>query len=139
MNIIQAVNSALHNMFERDETVVSFGEDAGFYGGVFRCTSGLQEKFGKHRSFDTPLAEGGIVGIAIGMGMNGLRPVAEIQFADYIFLSLIRLPMNWPNFDTDRVENTVRPSPSGPHVVVESRVDTTTVNLQKRTLPIHLV
>ena len=85
MNIIQAVNSALHNMFERDETVVSFGEDAGFYGGVFRCTSGLQEKFGKHRSFDTPLAEGGIVGIAIGMGMNGLRPVAEIQFADYIF------------------------------------------------------
>ena len=85
MNIIQAVNSALHNMFERDETVVSFGEDAGFYGGVFRCTAGLQEKFGKHRSFDTPLAEGGIVGIAIGMGMNGLRPVAEIQFADYIF------------------------------------------------------
>ena len=85
MNIIQAVNSALHNMFERDETVVSFGEDAGFYGGVFRCTSGLQEKFGKHRSFDTPLAEGGIMGIAIGMGMNGLRPVAEIQFADYIF------------------------------------------------------
>ena len=85
MNIIQAVNSALHNMFERDDTVVSFGEDAGFYGGVFRCTAGLQEKFGKHRSFDTPLAEGGIVGIAIGMGMNGLRPVAEIQFADYIF------------------------------------------------------
>jgi len=85
MNIIQAVNSALHTMFERDETVVSFGEDAGFYGGVFRCTAGLQEKFGKHRSFDTPLAEGGIIGIAIGMGMNGLRPVAEIQFADYIF------------------------------------------------------
>mgnify|MGYP003322916458 FL=1 len=85
MNIIQAINSALHNMFERDETVVSFGEDAGYYGGVFRCTSGLQEKFGKHRSFDTPLAEGGIMGIAIGMGMNGLRPVAEIQFADYIF------------------------------------------------------
>ncbi|MDP6906146.1 MAG: alpha-ketoacid dehydrogenase subunit beta, partial [Candidatus Thalassarchaeaceae archaeon] len=85
MNIIQAVNSALHTMFERDSTVVSFGEDAGFYGGVFRCTSGLQEKFGKHRSFDTPLAEGGIMGIAVGMGMNGLRPVAEIQFADYIF------------------------------------------------------
>mgnify|MGYP001226300843 FL=1 len=75
----------MHVMFERDETVVSFGEDAGYYGGVFRCTSGLQEKFGKHRSFDTPLAEGGIMGIAIGMGMNGLRPVAEIQFADYIF------------------------------------------------------
>ena len=85
MNIIQAVNSAMHTMFERDETVVSFGEDAGYYGGVFRCTAGLQEKFGKHRSFDTPLAEGGIIGIAIGMGMNGLRPVAEIQFADYIF------------------------------------------------------
>ena len=68
MNIIQAVNSAMHTMFERDETIVSFGEDAGYYGGVFRCTAGLQEKFGKHRSFDTPLAEGGIMGIAIGMG-----------------------------------------------------------------------
>jgi 2-oxoisovalerate dehydrogenase E1 component beta subunit len=62
-----------------------FGEDVGYFGGVFRCTAGLQETHGLHRCFDTPISEGGIVGIAIGMAANGLRPVAEIQFADYIY------------------------------------------------------
>jgi 2-oxoisovalerate dehydrogenase E1 component beta subunit len=61
------------------------GEDVGYFGGVFRCTEGLQKKFGEHRVFDTPIAEGGIVAAAIGMAVNGLRPIAEIQFADYIY------------------------------------------------------
>src|SRR5690606_15389411 len=65
--------------------VVVFGEDVGYFGGVFRVTDGLQKKFGKHRAFDTPIAEGGIVATAIGMAVNGLRPIAEIQFADYVY------------------------------------------------------
>lgn len=83
--MIQAVNSALDCALDKDESVILFGEDVGYFGGVFRASDGLQAKYGAHRVFDTPLAEGGIAGIAIGMGMNGLRPVAEIQFADYIF------------------------------------------------------
>jgi 2-oxoisovalerate dehydrogenase E1 component beta subunit len=85
MNMIQAINSALDVMLGRDDDVVIFGEDVGYFGGVFRCTAGLQKKYGKTRVFDTPIAEGGILGTAIGMGVYGLRPVAEIQFADYIY------------------------------------------------------
>ena len=85
MNMIQALNSALDLQLQRDENVLIFGEDVGYFGGVFRVTDGLQEKHGPHRVFDAPLAEGGIGAIAMGMGLNGLRPVAEIQFADYIF------------------------------------------------------
>ena len=85
MNIIQAVNDALSVEMERDESVVVMGEDVGQFGGVFRATQGLQEKFGTERVFDTPLAEAAIVGAAIGMALNGLRPVSEIQFADYIY------------------------------------------------------
>ncbi|MFB3076855.1 MAG: alpha-ketoacid dehydrogenase subunit beta, partial [Lysobacterales bacterium] len=85
MNMVQAINSAQEVMLERDRNVVIFGEDVGYFGGVFNCTEGLQKKFGKERVFDTPIAEGGIVAIAIGMGVNGMRPVAEIQFSDYIY------------------------------------------------------
>jgi pyruvate dehydrogenase E1 component beta subunit len=85
MNIIEAVNSALFLEMARDERVVVLGEDVGKFGGVFRATKGLYEKFGPDRSIDTPLAEGGIIGAAIGMALYGLRPVAEIQFADFIF------------------------------------------------------
>ena len=85
MNMIQALNSALDVKMSEDPAVLSFGEDAGYFGGVFRVTEGLQRKYGAHRVIDTPIAEGGIVGAAIGMGVNGLRPVAEIQFADYIY------------------------------------------------------
>lgn len=85
MNIVQAINSALDVMLQRDEDVCVFGEDCGYFGGVFRATEGLQQKHGKHRVFDTPLAEGGIIAAAIGMGINGLRPVPEIQFADYMY------------------------------------------------------
>ena len=85
MNMIQALNSAMDIMLERDPAVVIMGEDVGFFGGVFRCTDGLQRKYGEHRVIDAPIAEGGIIGAAIGMGLNGLRPVPEIQFADYIY------------------------------------------------------
>src|SRR5487761_531881 len=85
MNMVQALNSAMDIMLERDPRVVVLGEDVGYFGGVFRCTDGLQRKYGEHRVLDTPIAEGGIVAAAIGMGVNGLKPVAEIQFADYIY------------------------------------------------------
>jgi 2-oxoisovalerate dehydrogenase E1 component beta subunit len=85
MNMVQALNSAMAVMLERDPSVVLIGQDIGYFGGVFRVTDGLQQRFGAHRVIDSPIAEGGIVGAAIGMGVNGLRPVAEIQFADYIY------------------------------------------------------
>ncbi len=85
MNIIQAVNSALAHEMARDERIVILGEDVGKFGGVFRATAGLYETFGADRVIDTPLAEGGIIGSAIGMALYGLRPVPEIQFADFIF------------------------------------------------------
>ena len=85
MNIIQAVNDALRLEMRRDPRVVVLGEDVGRFGGVFRATSGLQEEFGPERCVDTPLAESGIIGTAIGMALYGLRPVPEIQFADFIY------------------------------------------------------
>ena len=81
MNMVQALNSAMDVMLARDPSVVLLGEDIGYFGGVFRVTDGLQKKYGAHRVLDTPIAEGGIVGASIGMAVNGLRPVAEIQFA----------------------------------------------------------
>jgi 2-oxoisovalerate dehydrogenase E1 component beta subunit len=85
MNMLQALNQALDLYLERDERACILGEDVGHFGGVFRVTQGLQEKYGEERVFDTPLAEAGIVGMAIGMALGGLRPVAEIQFADFVF------------------------------------------------------
>ncbi len=85
MSMVQAIRSAMDVMLERDPNVVAFGEDIGYFGGVFRCTEGLQAKYGRNRVFDTPISESGIVGIAVGMGAYGLRPVAEIQFADYVY------------------------------------------------------
>jgi 2-oxoisovalerate dehydrogenase E1 component beta subunit len=85
MNMIEALNNAHDLMMERDSNIVVFGEDVGYFGGVFRVTAGLQKKYGKTRVFDAPIAEGGIVATAIGMALYGLRPVFEIQFADYIF------------------------------------------------------
>lgn len=85
MNIIQAVNSALRIEMAREPNLVVLGEDVGKFGGVFRATSGLHDEFGPERVIDTPLAEGGIIGTAIGMALYGMRPVPEIQFADFIF------------------------------------------------------
>ncbi len=84
-NIIQAVNDALRLEMKRDARVVILGEDVGKFGGVFRATSGLYDEFGPDRVIDTPLAEAGIIGAAIGMALYGLRPVPEIQFADFIY------------------------------------------------------
>ncbi|MBU6269466.1 MAG: alpha-ketoacid dehydrogenase subunit beta [Sphingomonadales bacterium] len=91
MTMIQAINSALDVMMDRDPMVTVMGEDVGFFGGVFRATAGLQAKYGTHRVFDTPITECGIIGVAIGMGAYGLRPVPEIQFADYIYPALDQL------------------------------------------------
>jgi 2-oxoisovalerate dehydrogenase E1 component beta subunit len=91
MNMIQAINSALDVLMDRDPDIVVMGEDVGYFGGVFRATAGLQAKFGKTRVFDTPISELGIIGVAVGMGAYGLRPVPEIQFADYIYPALDQL------------------------------------------------
>jgi 2-oxoisovalerate dehydrogenase E1 component beta subunit len=91
MNMVQALNSAMDVMLERDPDTVIFGEDVGFFGGVFRVTDGLQKKYGRTRVFDSPIAEGGIAGVAIGMSVYGLRPVIEVQFADYIYPAIDQL------------------------------------------------
>ncbi len=85
INIIQAVNDALRAEMKRDDRVVIMGEDVGKFGGVFRATQGLFQEFGSDRVFDTPLAEAGIIGSAIGMALYGMRPVPEIQFVDFIY------------------------------------------------------
>ena len=85
INLVQAVNDALRLQMKLDPRMVILGEDVGKFGGVFRATAGLIEEFGEDRVIDTPLAEGGIIGTAIGMAMNGLRPVPEIQFSDFIY------------------------------------------------------
>jgi len=85
MNLLQAVNNALDIAMADDDKVICFGEDVGSFGGVFRATSHLQEKYGRARCFNTPLVEQGIIGFANGLAAQGSKPVAEIQFADYIF------------------------------------------------------
>ena len=91
MNMIEAINSAMDVMLTRDPEVVIMGEDVGYFGGVFRATAGLQKKHGKTRVFDTPITECGIIGVGVGMAGYGLRPVPEIQFADYIYPGLDQL------------------------------------------------
>ncbi len=88
LNIIGAVNYALDQEMTRDKTVVTYGEDVGVEGGVFRATVGLQEKYGVDRCFDTPLSEAAIVGSAVGMAINGLRPVVEMQFDGFVLPAL---------------------------------------------------
>jgi 2-oxoisovalerate dehydrogenase E1 component beta subunit len=85
MNLVQAINSALRAALREDENVLLMGEDIGTLGGVFRVTQGLRDEFGPDRVLDTPLSETGILGAAIGMALHGLRPVSEIQFADFIY------------------------------------------------------
>lgn len=86
--MIQAINEALDIAMARDPDIVVTGEDVGYFGGVFKATAGLQAKYGKTRVFDTPITECGIIGVAVGMAAYGLRPVPEIQFADYIYPAL---------------------------------------------------
>jgi 2-oxoisovalerate dehydrogenase E1 component beta subunit len=91
MNMIQAINSAIDVAMGRDDRIVVLGEDVGYFGGVFKATEGLQKRYGKTRVFDTPISECGIIGVAVGMATYGLRPVPEIQFADYIYPALDQL------------------------------------------------
>ena len=85
MTMAQALNTGLRDALTADDSVVVFGEDVGALGGVFRVTDGLHRDFGERRCFDTPLAESGIVGMAVGMAMNGMRPVVEMQFDAFAF------------------------------------------------------
>jgi pyruvate dehydrogenase E1 component beta subunit len=85
INMADAINQALHQAMENDESVIVLGEDVGISGGVFRITEGLQKKFGEDRVIDTPLNESGIVGTAVGMAIAGARPVAEIQFDGFVY------------------------------------------------------
>lgn len=85
MTMIEAIRDAHDIVMARDERVVVYGEDVGYFGGVFRCTAGLQAKYGTSRCFDTPINESGLVGVGVGMAAYGLRPVIEIQFADYVY------------------------------------------------------
>jgi len=91
MTMIEALNSALALEMERDKRVVLLGQDIGKNGGVFRVTEYLQQKFGEERVFDTPLSESGIIGSSVGMAIYGLRPIAEIQFAGFLFLCMNQL------------------------------------------------
>ncbi len=88
LNNISAITEALDQEMGRDNTVVVYGEDVGFEGGVFRATVGLQKKYGKDRCFDTPLAEAAIIGSAVGMAVNGMKPVVEIQFSGFVLPGL---------------------------------------------------
>ena len=85
MSMVEAIRDAMDVAMGRDDGVVVFGEDVGYFGGVFRCTQGLQQKYGRTRCFDAPISESGIVGTAIGMAAFGLRPCVEVQFADYVY------------------------------------------------------
>ncbi|HEY3801290.1 MAG TPA: alpha-ketoacid dehydrogenase subunit beta [Kofleriaceae bacterium] len=85
LNLLESVRDALRTQMRADSRVVVLGEDVGKFGGVFRATSGLYDEFGAERVIDTPLAEAGIIGTAIGMALYGMRPVPEIQFSDFIF------------------------------------------------------
>jgi pyruvate dehydrogenase E1 component beta subunit len=91
LSIVEAVNDALHVELARDESVMVMGEDVGRAGGVFRATAGLRERFGPNRCFDTPLAEAGILGTAVGLCMAGLRPVCEMQYDAFSYPCLDQL------------------------------------------------
>lgn len=89
--MVGAINEALRQEMKKDESVVVYGEDVGVEGGVFRLTEGLQKEFGPERCFDSPLAESAIVGTAIGMAINGMKPVVEIQFSGFLFESFAQI------------------------------------------------
>ena len=91
MTMVEALNHALTLELERDRRVIVFGQDIGVNGGVFRVTEHLQEKFGEQRVFDTPLSESAIIGSAVGMSVYGLKPIAEIQFAGFLFVCMNQL------------------------------------------------
>jgi len=119
LNMVQAINEALDLALSRDERVLVFGEDVGRLGGVFRVTEGLQAKYGEKRVFDTPLAESGILGMAIGLAMGGMRPVAEIQFAGFLYPALDQILSHTPEQHADSPEALLCHTP-GVKVVIPS-------------------
>ena len=100
LTMVKALNLALHQAMERDDDVLVLGQDVGVDGGVFRVTEGLLEKFGEQRVIDTPLAEGGIVGMAVGLALHGLKPVAEIQFSGFSFQAFHQIENHAARFQT---------------------------------------
>ncbi len=111
LTLVQAVRDGLYGEMERNEDVVVMGEDVGKNGGVFRATQGLHEEFGDERVIDTPLAEAGIVGTAIGMAAYGLRPVPEMQFSGFMYPRSTRLSVTPPDFGTGAAADTIARSP----------------------------
>lgn len=111
-NLVDAINLALREEMERDRDVLLLGEDVGKEGGVFRVTEGLQQTFGEERSIDTPLAESGIVGVAFGMALMGLKPVAEIQFMGFLPPALDQIISH-----VARIRNRTRGAYSAPMVI----------------------
>ena len=99
-NIIQAVNDALKLQMRKDPRVIVLGEDVGKFGGVFRATSGLFEEFGPDRVMDTPLAEAGIIGAAIGMALYGLKPICEMQFSGFAYQAFHQVEGHLSRFST---------------------------------------
>jgi len=134
MNMVQALNSAMDIMLQRDPRVVILGEDVGYFGGVFRVTDGLQRKYGEHRVLDTPISEGGIIGAAIGMGVNGLKPVAEIQFADYIYPGFDQVVSELRGCDIGRRVSFRRRSRFGPPAAAAFAADRRTRRVRKQSL-----
>ena len=98
MNMAESLNLALDQCMDADDTVCVMGEDIGVNGGVFRVTKGLLEKYGEDRVIDTPLAENGIIGTAVGMALFGLKPVAEIQFSGFTMQAFDQIEQNMARF-----------------------------------------
>ena len=112
MTMVKAINNALDLKLNEDETIVIYGEDVGVEGGVFRVTEGLQKKYGAERVFDSPLAESGIVGTALGMAVSGLRPVVELQFEGFTFPAFNQILSN-----VARIQNRSRGKYKAPIVI----------------------
>ena len=112
MTMVKAINNALDIKLKEDENIVIYGEDVGVEGGVFRVTEGLQKKYGAERVFDSPLAESGIVGTALGMAVSGLRPVVELQFEGFTFPAFNQILSN-----VARIQNRSRGKYGAPMVI----------------------
>ena len=112
MTMVKAINNALDIKLNEDSTIVVYGEDVGVEGGVFRVTEGLQKKYGADRVFDSPLAESGIVGSALGMAVSGLRPVVELQFEGFTFPAFNQILSN-----VSRMQNRSRKKYGVPMVI----------------------
>ncbi|MDD3077243.1 MAG: alpha-ketoacid dehydrogenase subunit beta, partial [Proteiniphilum sp.] len=112
MTMVKAINNALDIKLKEDEGVVIYGEDVGVEGGVFRVTEGLQKKYGVERVFDSPLAESGIVGTALGMAVSGLRPIVELQFEGFTYPAFNQIASN-----VSRMQNRSRGKYNVPMVI----------------------